>query len=148
MTDKNIPVPEGNSVVSPYLIVESIEKQADFIKKVFGSSLSESAKQPDGQIMHAEVNIGNTTIMLGKSNERFPPAPGMMYVYVKNADDVYKKALNNGAVSLMPPEDRFYGNREGGVKDPQGNTWWIAQFQRKVSPEEIEKGMAEMMKQK
>jgi len=143
MAKNQSPAPEGNSVVSPYLIVESIENQIEFLRNVFDGALIESAKQPDGFISHAEVKIGDTTIMMGRANQKFPPVPSMNYVYVKNADEVYRKALDNDAASLMEPEDRFYGNREGGVKDPQGNTWWIAQFLKKVSMEEIEKKISE-----
>ena len=134
-------IPELRSVVCPYLIVESVESEINFLKDVFDAEVIESVKQPDGFINHGEVRIGDSSVMMGKSNSRFPKTESMIYVYVGNADTAYKKALEAGAQSVMPPEDRFYGNREGGVKDQQGNIWWIAQFLRKVSREEIEKTM-------
>jgi PhnB protein len=143
MPDKKSFAPEGASIVSPYLVVESVEKQIEFFKKVFNAEERDSVKQNDGTINHAEIKIGDTTIMLGRANEKFPAGQGMNYVYVENADETYRRAVEFGATSLMEPEDRFYGNREGGVKDPQGNTWWIAQFLRTVSKEEIEKAMKE-----
>jgi PhnB protein len=144
MPIQNNPAPEGSSVVSPYLIVKSVEDQLDFLTKVFNAEIADTAKHPDGFIMHAEVKIKDSTIMIGGANEKFPAFQSMIYVYVDDADIVYRKALENGAESVMEPEDRFYGNREGGVKDPQGNTWWIAKFLKRLSKEEIDKAMAEL----
>jgi PhnB protein len=148
MALKKINTPPGASTLAPYMIVKSIEDQIDFFKKVFDSEVADTVKQPDGAIMHAEVRIGDSTIMLGKANEKYPSNQSMVYIFVNDADAAYRKALESGAKSLMVPEDRFYGNREGGVIDPQGNTWWIAQYQRQVPKEEIDKYIAEMPPQK
>lgn len=144
MSSHKIPVPERTSVVCPYLIVNSVEKQIDFLREVFNAEVGESVKQPDGQVMHGEVRIGDTTIMMGKANEKFPAMQNMNYVFVQNADKTYGKAIDYGAEHLMEPEDRFYGIREGGVKDVHGNTWWIAQFLEKVSSEELQQKLSEM----
>lgn len=135
------PRPEGRSAVCPFLMVDSVEKELEFLKKVFGAEVIESVKLPDGFISHAEVKIVDSSIMMGRATPKFPRTSSMVYVYVSDADSVYKKALENKAESIMPPEDRFYGIREGGVKDEQGNTWWIAKFLRKVPQEEIQKAM-------
>jgi PhnB protein len=144
---KEVNIPEGSSVVSPYMIVESVEKELAFLKRVFNAEIKYDVKDAEGFISHSEVRIGDSTIMLGRANQNFPPTESMIYVYVDNADDVYEKALKEGAASLMKPEDRFYGNREGGVKDIYGNTWWIAQYIRTVPQEEIEQKMKEMSTQ-
>jgi PhnB protein len=120
--------PEGSSVVSPYLIVVSVEEEIEFFRKVFDAELLDSAKQEDGLIIHAEVRIGDSSVMMGRANENFPPVQSVLYIYVENADAVYRKAVEFGGISVMEPEDRIYGNREGGVTDTQGNTFWIAQY--------------------
>jgi PhnB protein len=131
---KNV-APEGTSVVSPYLILKSVEDQIGFLTKVFNAEVVDSVKESEGHIMHSEVRIGGSTIMMGRANEKFPPNQSMIYVYVDDVDSAYRKALESGAKSAAKPEDKFYGNREGGVVDTQGNTWWIAQYMRKVSKE-------------
>lgn len=90
-------------------------------------------------IKHAEVRIGDSVVMISESQGEWKPMPGAFYVYVSNADAIYKRALQAGAVSLMEPLDTFYGNRESGVKDQFGNSWWIATHQEEVSPEEMQK---------
>jgi PhnB protein len=146
MQNRKPKVPEGSSVVSPYMILNSVEEQLEFFKKVFDAEVKDSVKQSDGLIMHAEIRIGDSSIMMGRANENFPSNQSMVYVYVDDADAAYKKAIEYGAKSLMEPEDRFYGNREGGVMDTQGNTWWIAQFIKDVSAGEIEKFISEAEK--
>jgi PhnB protein len=128
------------------MILNSVEEQLEFFKKVFDAEIKDSVKQSDGLIMHAEIRIGDSSIMMGRANENFPSNQSMVYVYVDDADAAYKKAIEYGAKSLMEPEDRFYGNREGGVMDTQGNTWWIAQFIKDVSAGEIEKFISEAEK--
>ncbi|REJ83027.1 MAG: VOC family protein [Bacteroidetes bacterium] len=130
--------PPGYSDVCPYLMVDSIEKELEFLEKVFGGEIREHLKDKEGNSVHAEIRIGDTLIMLGKGNEQFPSQPGMNYVYVHDVNSVYNHALNHNAVSIMAPEDRFYGLRDGGFKDPQGNTWWVAQHLRTVSHEELQ----------
>jgi PhnB protein len=132
MPDRKNPAPEGSSIVSPYLIIASVEEEIKFLKNVFNAEVRESAKGEDGFIMHAEVKIGDSSIMMGRANENFPPIQSVLYIYVENTDEVYKKALENGGISTMEPDDRVYGNREAGVLDMQGNTFWIAQYLGKV----------------
>lgn len=138
--------PEGYSSVCPYLMVESVEKQLDFLKTVFKAEIKEQLKQDDGIVQHGEANIGDTVIMMGKARIEWPAAPGANYVFVENTDEVYNKAIHYGASSVLEPGDRFYGYREGGFKDPQGNTWWIAQVLEKLSEEEMQNRLLEKMK--
>ncbi len=143
MTTNN-PTPKNFSTVCPYLMVDSIEKQIDFLQTVFNAVLKESLKNGEGIIMHGEVKIGETVIMMGRGSKDFPSAQGMNYVYVNNADEVYNKALELGSSSVSPPTDQFYGLRDGGFRDPQGNTWFIAQFIKDVSVDDMEKGFEDI----
>lgn len=138
--------PERYSSVCPYLMIESVEKQLDFLKVVFNAEVSEQLRLSDGSIQHGEVSIGDSVIMMGKARPEWPASYGANYVFVDNADDVYKRALTYGATPLMEPADRYYGYREGGIKDPQGNTWWIAQVVAELSKEEMQERLLRMEK--
>ncbi len=96
--------------------------------------------------MHATVHIRTSAIMLSESSEQFPPKPAMLYIYVENVDEVYKKGIDFGAESLREPANEFYGDRSCGLKDVSGNQWWVATHIEDVSPEEIEKRQKEVKK--
>jgi PhnB protein len=138
--------PTGYSVVCPYLMVESVERQIEFLSHVFDANVTEQLKRADGFIQHAEVSIGDVILMMGKAREEWPATQNANYIFVEKADEVFNKALKHGAKSLLDPDDRFYGYREGGFKDPQGNTWWIAQVLEVLSEEEMQKRMQEKTK--
>lgn len=142
MTPNN-PAPKDYSTVCPYLMVGSIELQLHFMQIVFNAVIKECLKNEEGIIMHGEVKIGDTVIMMGRGSEGFPSMPGMNYVYVNNADQVYNKAIELGAETISSPSDKFYGLREGGFKDTHGNIWFVAQFIKDVSVEDMEKGFAD-----
>ena len=89
-------------------------------------------------IMNAEVKIGDSFIMLSEARPEFGAMPTMIHLYVENADELYHRALQAGATSMMEPRDEFYGDRSAGVKDPTGNHWWIATHQEDVSSTELE----------
>ena len=112
--------------VCPYLIVNSVESQIEFMVKVFNAEVKEDKKQPDGFINHGEVVIDNVIIMMGRASSSFPSKQGMNYIYVNDPDEVYAKAISHGAVSIMEPVNQAYGNRSGGFIDPEGNEWWVA----------------------
>lgn len=117
-------VPQGYNTVMPYLIVADAEGLMDFLKKVFGAAEKMVVPDDKGEIMHAEVTIGDSCIMLANSTEQFSVQNAGLYIHVADADTAYKAALQAGATSVMQPENRDYG-RSGGVKDPWGNTWWV-----------------------
>jgi PhnB protein len=102
---------------------------------------------PDGSIMHAEVKIGDSMVMMGEASEKWKAMPCAIYLYVNDADAAYKRALKAGATSTMEPSDQFYGDRQSGVKDPSDNTWWIATHKEDVSSDELKKRAQEFMKQ-
>lgn len=138
------PTPKEYSTICPYLMVDDIEKQMEFLKTIFDASVKENLKTPDGITQHGELRIGDTVIMLGRGSKDFPSQPAMNYVFVTNVDTVFAEALSMGASKVLEPADRFYGIREAGFKDFHGNTWWIAQHIKDVSLEEMEKGFAEV----
>lgn len=118
----------------------------DFLKQAFEAKETERHSRPDGTIMHAEVKIGDSVIMMGEPMGDFKPMPGSIYLYVKDTDATYRKAIQAGAVSIMEPADQFYGDRSAGVKDPLGNFWWIATHIEDVPPEELARRAAAQMK--
>ncbi len=141
------PVPDEYPRVTPYLIVENVGKLMDFLTEVFDAVQGEKMTLPDGSINHGEVRIGDSMIMMGKSNNDYPPIPAMLYVYVENVDEVYSKALRAGGKSIMEPADQFYGDRNAAVADPSGNSWWIASHIEDVSPEEMQRRNEQRAKQ-
>jgi uncharacterized glyoxalase superfamily protein PhnB len=119
--------PAGFHTVTPYLVVTDVPRLIEFLKQAFDAeSLGEPHAGPEGKIMHAEMKIGDSPIMMGEANEMYPPTRPSLYMYVPDVDAVYQKALADGATSLREPADQFYGDRNCGLLDPCGNNWWIA----------------------
>jgi len=142
------PVPEGYHTLTPYLVVDGAEKIVQFMKNAFGAQfVFEPMMRPDGKIMHAELKIGDSVVMISDASERAKATSAMLYVYVPNVDAVYQKALKAGGTSVMEPTDMFYGDRSGGVTDPAGNHWHIGTHVEDVSPAELKKRATEFMKQ-
>lgn len=133
------PIPEGYHTITPFLVINGARKFITFLQNAFGATEVYSSESPDGKINHSEIKVGDSMLMLTEADEKFPSAPGMFYIYVKDTDLIYKKALAAGAESLMEPEDKFYGDRNAGVKDSFGNTWWIGTHIENVTSEEIKK---------
>ena len=136
------PVPEGYRTVTPYLIVRDADKLLTFVKAAFNATVKEEHRSPDGSVMHADVVIGDSHVMMGQANEKWREMTGSIMLYVPDADATYKAALNAGAKSVQEMADQFYGDRSGGVEDPSGVTWWISTHVEDVSPEEMERRMA------
>jgi uncharacterized glyoxalase superfamily protein PhnB len=142
------PIPEGHHTVTPYLVVTGAAKTIEFLKKAFGAEVAfEPMKRPDGLIMHAELKIGDSMVMLGDASERAEPTRSMLHLYVPNVDAVYQRAVAAGAASTMEPMDQFYGDRTSSVKDPAGNTWFIATHKEDVALPELKKRAEAMYKQ-
>jgi PhnB protein len=118
--------PKGYNTVSPYLIVNGASDTIDFLKRVFGAV--ELRRFPDdaGRIMHAEVRIDDTVLMLADSAPDWPPVPSYVHVYVADVDAAYKRALEAGAASVQEPVKKDDEDKRGGVRDAGGTTWWIA----------------------
>jgi PhnB protein len=136
-------IPEGYQAVTPYLVVQNASQLIDFLKRSFGAEeAGDRMTRPDGKVMHAEVRIGGAPIMLCEPMMNLQAAPASIYLYVEDVDAAYRRALEAGATSLMEPADQFYGDRSGGVKDSQGNIWWIGTHIEDVAPEELAKRAA------
>jgi PhnB protein len=133
------PIPDGYHSVTPSLMVQGVAALIDFLKQAFGADEIFRMPRPDGAIMHAEVKIGDSMIMMGEAMGEHQPMPGSIYLYVNDADAVYQHALQAGATTMMEPGDQFWGDRQAGIKDPVGNFWWIATHKEDVSPEELAK---------
>lgn len=117
-------VPEGYQTITPYLIIPNANGFLQFTQQVFDAKEKYKEMRDEKLIRHAEVTIGDSTIMFADATAQFKALPASMFIYVENADETYQKALKEGAVSVMEPSDQSYG-RSGGVKDLFGNTWWI-----------------------
>lgn len=117
-------LPQGHQAVMPYLIIPGAAKFIAFASRVFGATETTKHLTEDNQIMHAEIDIEGSTIMLGDSSEQWKPRPASLYIYSENVDKTYDQALALGGKTIMPPEDKPYG-RTCGVEDPFGNVWWI-----------------------
>ena len=133
------PVPPGFHTVTPYLMAADPAALIDFLKAAFDAEEMHRTLRPDGGIMHAQVRIGDSMLMMGGAMTDWPAMPAGLYLYVAEADETYARAIDAGATSVTPPSDQFWGDRMGGVKDTWGNFWWIATHVEDVAPEEIAK---------
>lgn len=118
--------PAGYTSVAPYLIVAGASATIDFLEEVFDATELRRFADPDGKVMHAEVRLDDTVVMLGDANEGWPPAPAHVHVYVSDVDATYARALAAGATSVQEPVRKQDEDKRGGVKDDGGTTWWIS----------------------
>jgi uncharacterized glyoxalase superfamily protein PhnB len=133
------PIPDGYRTVTPYLTASNLSALLDFVRHAFDAVIGHVTNGPDGKPWHAEFRIGDSMIMAGQASDKWPAAPAALYLYVPDVDAVYQKAVAAGGESLMAPTDMFYGDRNGGVKDSNGNSWWIGTRIEDVSPEELQR---------
>lgn len=131
------PIPDGYHSVTPYLMVQGVEKLLSFVKEAFGAEETTRLLKADGSISHAEVRMGDSVVMMGEADERWSPMPGTIHLYVEDCDATYRRALGAGATSVQEPGDQFYGDRMAGVRDSAGNMWWIATHVEDLSAEEM-----------
>ena len=117
--------PENYNSVSPYLMVSGADKTINFLKQVFDAT--ELRRYPDehGRVMHAEVKVDDSVIMIADATEEWPPIPCYVHIYVKDVDATYQRALAAGATSVQEPIKKEDADKRGGVKDVGGTTWWI-----------------------
>jgi len=119
-----IKFPEGYNQVMPYLIVEDAAGFQTFMQNVFGATEKMKVLREDKTVMHGEIAIGDNVIMFAQCTDEYPKSTGGFFIYVNDADKSFNDAITNGAESVLAVSDQDYG-RSGGVKDPNGNTWWI-----------------------
>ncbi len=137
------PIPDGYHAITPYLVVDGAGRLITFLKEAFGAREMRNSARPDGTVMHAEVKIADSVLMISDATEQFAPMPTMLHFYVADTDAVYQCAIQAGAKSIMEPADQFYGDRMAGVIDPVGNQWFFATHIEDVPDEEITKRMRE-----
>ncbi len=140
------PIPDGYHSVTPTLVVEGAAKLIDFLKTAFGAEEVFRMPTPSGEIGHAEVRIGDSVVMLNDTMGQ-PPTTSSLFLYVHDADAVYKNALKVGASSVAEPMDMFWGDRLAQVKDQFGNHWSIATHKEDVPPQDLQKRAEAAMKQ-
>lgn len=144
------PIPEGYHTITMHIVVSPCREAIDWYKKVFGAEELHVMPMPDGKIMHAELQIGTSRMMLndpmmgGKSPKDLGGTNATVHLYVKDADAIYKKAVDEGATVTMEIDDAFWGDRYGMVVDPFGQSWAVATHKEDVSPEEMGKRAAAM----
>ncbi len=138
-------IPEGYHTVTPLLSVKGAARLIDFMKKAFGATENYRFPGPDGSVMHAELKIGDSIVMLGEAMKEAPPMPTALYLYVSDADATYRKALDAGGESVGAPANMFWGDRVATIKDFAGNKWWIATHVEEVSANEVERRAQQAM---
>lgn len=139
------PIPAGYHAVTPYLVVRDAAAAIDFYKAAFGAEEVMRMAEPSGKVMHAELRIGDSRVMLAdecpemgaKAPDAFGGSPVSLHLYVENVDAVSAQATAAGAKVARPVEDQFYGDRTGTFTDPSGHIWHIATHQEDVAPDEI-----------
>ena len=119
--------PDRYSTVSPYLVVDGADATIDFLKRVFGAIELRRFPAAAGKLMHAEVRIDDTLIMLADpAPPDWPPVPSYVHIYVEDVDATYRRALDAGALSVQEPVKKQDEDKRGGIRDAGGTTWWIA----------------------
>jgi PhnB protein len=147
------PIPEGYNTVTPYIAVDDAAKAIEFYKRAFGAKERVKMEGPPGKISHAELEIGDSVIML---SDPFPQSPlktpkeiggitASMLLYVEDVDEAVQQAVDAGAKITMEIENQFWGDRFGRVEDPFGQNWQIATHVEDVAPEEMAKRAEEAM---
>jgi PhnB protein len=146
-------IPDGYHTLTPFLTVRDASRAIEFYKQAFGAEERGVMKGPDGKVMHAELKIGDSIIML---SDEFPEygalspqsigGTGMgLHIYVDGVDAAFDRAVKAGAKVEMPVADQFWGDRYGKLQDPFGHKWSIATHTRDLSMDDMKRGMDEAM---
>ena len=143
------PIPEGYHTITPYLAVKEAHALVEFLKQAFDATVEVHA-MPDGTILNAQAQVGDSMVLIGQAPKDLPDSelmPAMLYLYVDDADAWYRKALAAGGESIREPADQFYGDRVGAVRDLARNQWWFATHKEEMPSEELVRRAAERGKQ-
>ncbi len=143
-------IPEGFSTLTPMLAVRDAARAIEWYKNIFGATETSRLTDPNGTIAHAELRISDSVIMLAEEHPDYNKSPNtlggtsiILNLYVPDVDQLEKIALDNGAKSIFPVQDQFYGDRAGRIQDPFGHMWIISKHIRDVTPEEMQRQMTE-----
>jgi PhnB protein len=155
MATKAQAIPKGHHTVTPSLFVAGAAKAIDFYRKALGAEEVMRFPAPDGTIMHAELRIGDSIIMLadempdqgGRGPKSIGGTPVSFFVYGENVDAAWKRAVDAGAKPIVPLADQFWGDRTGCLEDPFGHQWWLAQHVQDLTPEELRKNAESFLSQ-
>lgn len=146
---KVAPIPKGYHSITPYLIIEGAAQAIAFYKKVFGAKEMLRLESPDKKIMHAELKIGDARIMLSdgcsentKDPKQLGGSPVGIHLYIKQVDNIVKRAVDAGAQLIKPLENMFWGDRMASIEDPFGHRWSISMCVEKVTPAKVRKRVA------
>jgi PhnB protein len=147
------PIPDGYPRLSPHLSVVGAVDAIDFYKSVFGATERMRMDTPDGTVVHAELELDGSVIMIGEempggvdqSPKTLGGSPVALFVYAEDVDDVFARAIDAGAQSVQEPENHFYGDRVAMLDDPFGHRWNIATHVEDVAPDEMDRRAAEVM---
>ena len=147
-------IPKGYNTVTPYLVIKGAADAIEYYKNVFGATVVVRMDGPNGTVGHAELQIGDSRIMLADENPSMGQghasattvggSPVSLYVYVPDCDKVIEKAVAGRAKILKPAQDQFYGDRSGFIQDPFGHLWGIATHKEDVSPQEMKERMKKL----
>ena len=149
------PIPDGYHSVTPYLIVRGAARAIDFYTQAFGATELFRMDAPGNRIGHAEIKIGDSPVMLAdehpergaKSPETLGGSAVHLMIYVEDVDSVFNRALAAGGKETKALQDQFYGDRSGTLTDPFGHSWTVATHKEDVAPQEMQRRMAETMKE-
>jgi PhnB protein len=146
------PVPEGYHTITPQLTLDDAAGTIEWYKNALGAEELGRSLGPDGKIMHAEIKIGNSRVMvndvmMGKGPKALGGSPASLWLFVDDSDALFKRALGAGAKVAMPIADQFWGDRAGAVIDPGGDTWWIASRKEDLTPAEMRQRAEDFFKQ-
>jgi len=155
MAQAKSPIPEGFHSVTPHLIFDDAAKAIDWYKKALGADELSRAVGPDGKVMHAEIRVGDSRIMVNdpmmgmKGPKGFGGSPASLWIYVEDCDTLFNRAIAAGGKvhgHMGKMQDQFWGDRSGSFEDPHGYLWTIATHTEDLSPEEMKQRQAEWMK--
>lgn len=135
--------PDGYHTLTPQTIVDDAHETISFLIDVLGAEV-DFIFDNDGFVMHSELLVGDSRVMVSSASEDFPAFPLLLHIYLDDVDATFAKAVEAGATPLREPEDQFYGDRTGGVRDSQDNQWWFSTPIEDVSEDEIRRRMSEM----
>jgi PhnB protein len=157
MTTKPKPIPDTYRRVTPCLIVQGAVEALEFYAKVFGATERMRFPGPGGTVAHAEIQIGDSVVIIEdevpQRGTKAPPpggldgSPSSLFIYVEDVDAVMARAVELGATLQRPPQEQFYGDRDGSIVDPFGHGWTVATHVEDVAPEELARRMADLQSQ-
>lgn len=147
------PVPAGYHTITPSLVLDDAAGTIEWYKKALGAEEISRSLGPDGKVMHAEIKIGDSRVMVNdammgaKAPRALGGSPASFWLYVNDSDALFDRAVSAGATVQMPMADQFWGDRAGAVADPAGYTWWISTRKEDFTHEELQQRAAEFFKQ-